>query len=83
MLAQLAGERPALLSRLKGAESSETRSAVAHELNDLNRRIKQVIDTSCLTKRLADTAIPEVVVARWWFREYSFLLFQDGKRSDP
>lgn len=83
VLEKLAGERHALLSRLKGAESAETRSAVAHELNDLNRRIKQVIDTSSLTKRLADASIPEVVVARWRFREYPFFLFQDGKRSDP
>ncbi len=79
VLEQLASERQALLSRLKDAESPETRSTVAHELNGLNKRIKQVIDGSSLMKRLADAAIPEVVLARWRFREYPFFLFLDGE----
>jgi hypothetical protein len=79
VLEQLASERQTLLSRLKDAESAETRSAVAHELNDLNKRIKQVIDSSSLTKRLAYAGIPEVVLARWRFREYPFFLFLAGE----
>lgn len=79
VLEQLASERQALLSRLKDAESPETRSAVVHELNDLNRRLKQVVDSSSLTQRVTDAAMPEVVLARWRFREYPFFMFPDGE----
>jgi hypothetical protein len=81
VLGQLARERHELVSRLKNAESPQTRSAVTHELNDLNRRIKQAIDTSSLTKRLADAAVPEVVLARWRFREYPFFFWRCGNST--
>ncbi len=77
VLENLAAERHTLLSRLGDANASENRSAVMHELNGLNHRIKRFIETSSLTRRLADAAMPEVVVARWRFREYPFFLFLD------
>jgi hypothetical protein len=77
VLQHFANERHALLIRLKSAESPELRSAVAHELNELNKRIKQTIDASSLTRKLADAQVPEVVLARWRFREYPFFILSN------
>jgi hypothetical protein len=75
VLRECAHERAQLLSRLTAAESPEARSAAAHELNALNKRIKQTIDSSSLTEKLVDAQAPEVVLARWRYREYPFFMF--------
>jgi len=81
-LHKCAHTRRDLLARLKEVGSSDERSIVMRELNQLNQRIKQTIDASALAAKLLDAQVPEVVLARWRFRTYPFFILplplQDG-----
>jgi hypothetical protein len=67
--------RSELLPRMQTVQSKEERSAIAHELNEVNRRIKAAIDTSSLAPLLAEGAIDDARLNRWACREYPFFLF--------
>ena len=77
-LAPLLDRRRELLPRMRQVQSSEERSSVAHQLNEVNRLIKTAIDTSSLAPVLAEGAIDDARLKRWACREYPFFLFQNG-----
>jgi hypothetical protein len=74
-LQQCVAQRKVLLGELQAAASPEGRSAVAHRLNGLNREVKTFVDSSSVQARLLDANQPEVLQARWRYREYPFFLF--------
>lgn len=74
-LAPLLERRRTLLPLLQGVQSREERSVVAHELNEVNRRIKVAIDTSSIAPLLARGGIDDARLNRWSCREYPFFLF--------
>ena len=78
VLAGLADERVGLLASLKGPMGVHERSRISHALNDLNRRIRQSVDSSSLAARLNEAHLPEAVLARWRYREYPFFLWTSG-----
>lgn len=75
-LRERAEQRRSLLGELQAASSPADRSAVAHRLNELNRQVKIFVEGSSLQERLVDANQPEVLQARWRFREYPFFFFE-------
>ena len=75
-LAPLLERRRALLPRMQGVQTKEERSAVAHELNEVNRLVKVAIDTSSIAPLLAKGGIDDARLNRWACREYPFFLFE-------
>lgn len=71
--------RQQLLQQLGCAMDAAARSLVAHQLNALNRAIKEAIDTSALAPILADAAIDEATFSRWSYREFPFFFFPRGQ----
>lgn len=74
-LAPLLQRRRDLLPRMQGVQSKEDRSVVAHELNEVNRIIKAVIDGSSIAPLLAQGGIDDARLHRWACREYPFFFF--------
>ncbi len=74
-LAPLLERRRDLLPRMQYVQSKEERSSVAHELNEVNRLIKNAIDTSSLAPLLSEGAIDDARLKRWACREYPFFLY--------
>jgi hypothetical protein len=70
--------RHRLLHELREAPTSEDRSKVSHALNDVNRAIREFIDTSSIAQVLTEAAIDDARFARWACREFPFFFFQQG-----
>lgn len=77
VLAPLLDRRQELLPRMRHVQSKEERSAVAHQLNEVNRLIKSGIDASSLAPLIAEGGIDDARLNRWACREYPFFLFQE------
>jgi hypothetical protein len=77
LLAPLLDRRQELLPRMRHVQSKEERSAVAHQLNEVNRLIKSGIDASSLAPLLAEGGIDDARLNRWACREYAFFLFRE------
>ncbi len=75
LLSEAGLERKDLLALLKQAGEGPARSAVAHKLNDLNRRLRDTIQGTQLYLRLQDPACSEVVLRQWCYREFPFFFF--------
>jgi len=73
-LRPLIGRRRELLALLQHVQTKEERSPIAHELNEINRLLKGVIDASSLAPLLRDGAIDDAVLNRWMCREFPFFL---------
>ncbi|MEY4669111.1 MAG: hypothetical protein RL518_1810 [Pseudomonadota bacterium] len=74
-LAPLLERRGDLLQKLQQLHSKEERSLIAHELNEVNRRVKAAIDSSSVAPLLSEGAIDDARFSRWACREYPFFLF--------
>ncbi len=74
VLRPLVSKRGALLEALRAATDPESRSKAAHQLNALNKEIKESIDKSAVAPILADAAIDDAALARWSCREFPFFM---------
>ena len=71
-LAPLVERRRTLVEELQRVSSNAERSPVAHALNEVNREIKERIDTSSIGSILNDGGIDDARLGRWMCREYPF-----------
>lgn len=74
-LRALISRRDQLRGKLAEASDSQQRSDVAHQLNDANREVREIAQTSSLGRDIKELKRNEQLLARWSFREFPYFLF--------
>lgn len=74
-LRALISRRDQLRVKLAEASDSQQRSVVAHQLNDANREVREIAQTSSLGRDIKELKRNEQLLARWSFREFPYFLF--------
>ena len=74
-LRDLVSRRAQLRSQLAEVSDSQQRSAVAHQLNDANREVREIAQASSLGRDINEVKRNEQLLAGWSFREFPYFLF--------
>ncbi len=73
-----AAEREGLIGQLHSAESDAQRSSISHELNEINRALRGVLQETGLYRRLHAQDVTQAALDRWRCRELPFFFFDCG-----
>lgn len=67
-------DRAVLLSLMREAKDDSERSRVAHQLNALNQRVRELLGQTQLYRRLQSSGCSDNALRQWSFREFPFFL---------
>jgi hypothetical protein len=71
----LLDDRNQLRGNMQNVQSDDERRPIALALNNANRQVRQVLETSSLRSLRERAASNEVELAKWKFREFPFFMF--------